>query len=197
MAFTFTGDIGAVEAFRAKLGAVSGLPKRVAVAAVPELEAIVAAEFEDSADPYGNPWAPMKDGNGDPLVVLADQVTVTASVAAIKLKTSGYLNFHNSGTRNVSKRRAAKALRSDLKARRFAAALSGESKGKAGRALRESFKAEGQGVKEAAASIAAASGVHDPKRPVIPNDAQGVPPTWGPVLESVAEAAFEALLRAR
>jgi hypothetical protein len=192
MGLVLTGDFGSLEAFQAQLSAVQGLPKRVAVAAVPELQAIVADEFATSTGPYGNPWVEMKDG-GDPLVSLADQVTVTATGPKIRTKTDGYLNFHHAGTRNVAKRRAAKELRAELKSRRFAAALSGESKGKKGRALRESFQAEGKGIKDAAAAISAASGIHDPKRPVIPNDEQGIPPAWVPVLEAVANAAMAAI----
>ena len=186
MGLHLDGDFAGLANFQAKLAAAPGLPKRVAVEAIPELRALVAQEFSASEDPYGNPWIPLKT-SGPPLQPLSDEVRVTlVGGAAIRISTHGYLNFHNAGTHNIGKRSAAKKLRGELKARTSAARLSGELKGKVGRGKREALALEKKSVKETAAKVSAASGYHDPPRPVIPNDAASIPQKWAEVLDKVA-----------
>jgi hypothetical protein len=36
------------------------LPRRLAVAAAPDITRAIAAQFRDGVDPYGKPWAPLK-----------------------------------------------------------------------------------------------------------------------------------------
>ncbi len=186
MSVSITGDFAAFAAFQTKIADIKGAPKRIALEAIPDLTALVAQEFAAGEDPYGNPWAPLKAG-GSPLQPLADEVKTTlVGGTRIRVSTSGYLNFHHHGTRQLAAKSVAKKLGAELKARTSGARLSGESKGKAGRGLRESLAAEKKNLKSAAAIISKASGIHDPARPVIPNDESSIPPAWTDVLERIA-----------
>lgn len=193
MGLTVTGDFAGLANFQGRLAGAAGLPRRVAIEAIPELKALVAEEFASGEDPYGNPWAPLKDG-GDPLQPLADEVKTTlVGGTTIRVSTSSYLNFHHHGTHNIAKRTAAKKLRNELKAAYAGAKDAGKLQGKAGRGLRASFAAEKKSVKANAASISTASGVHDPERPVIPNDAASIPQPWADVLEKIADRVLATL----
>jgi len=52
---------------------------------------------------------------------------------------------------------------------------------------------ERKGIKAASENISKASGIHDPERPVIPNDSAGIPPAWTAVLDKIADKALATL----
>ena len=166
------GDFAALELFARQAGELKELPRLVALGSVGRLEGLTDAEFGAAADPYGNPWVPAKEPGATPLADGAGNVEVTAfGEGKIRAEALYPYNFHHTGTRSVGRKTAEKKLTKAIRAG-FLGAMS---------------KAE---KRAQAKAISAASNVHDPKRPIVPDDARGTPPAWGDVLAEVSADVF-------
>jgi hypothetical protein len=175
---TITGDFDKLADFAAKTGKLDTFVRDVALGSVKGIEAATVAQFSTSADPYGNPWAPMKRGGGAPLASLSGEVEVTAfGEGKIRASAEFPLNFHNSGTRQLSEKSALKSIRAKAK----------------GRLSKQRFKDSRADFKEAAKLASAAGGQHDPKRQVVPG-AGKTPETWDAVITETAEQLFAKVL---
>jgi len=166
-----SGDFGALAKLRAQIEALPSLPNAIAIAAAPEISRLSDLEFSTGTDPYGNPWAPLKNGGGSPLSGAAD-VSVIPGAAKIKVVANKPLNFHDTGTRQTSRKTAAKALR---------------------KAVKQGFlaKMDKATIKAQATAIRASSDVHDPKRQIVPDDGNGIPDAWEKAIAKTAADLFE------
>lgn len=170
------GDFAALQRFAGQVADLGELPRLVALGAVARLEELAVAQFGESADPYGVAWDPLKAG-GAPLAALAGDVEVTAfGEGRIRAEALYPANFHHTGMRNVSRKRASK---------RITAAVKGGFIDKPSSARR----------REMAERISSSSGMHAPARPIVPTDARGLPARWEAVLEETAERIFKGTVR--
>jgi len=179
-----TGDFASMLLFQKRVGELSELPRLVALGSVAKLEAIEDAGFASGADPYGNPWAPLKSG-GPALHEGAGSVEVTSfSTGKIRATAHYPYNFHNSGTKQMSKKTALKVAR--------AKAGIGNGRDASGKFTRGAGATAPQvQAKAAAAAAYAAATVHAPKRQIVPDDGAGIPSAWDHVFLEVAQSIFE------
>lgn len=170
-----TGDTKALEAFGKRIRKLEGVPRVVAEKASPKISALVTASFGAQSSPYGAGWVPTKSGApafgggnalGRVLVRLVGKATIRTSVLYP-------LHFHNAGTHTHGRKYQAR--------------------------MRKALRAEGYGragikgiVKEYDVARRHAGNVHDPARPMIPDEAEGIPKPWE---TEIRQAAHEAMGR--
>jgi hypothetical protein len=58
--FTLAQAPAVLERLQQAIRRFAGVPQRTAVLAAPEVAKLPRTEFEQGADPYGNPWEPLK-----------------------------------------------------------------------------------------------------------------------------------------
>lgn len=170
------GDFAGLARFASQVVELGEMKRLVALGAVAPLEALVVAEFGAAADPYGAAWDPLKAG-GAPLASLAGEVEVTAfGEGKIRAEALYPANFHQSGMRNVSTKRASKKITA---------------------AVRAGFieKPSASRRREIAEQISTSSGMHAPARPIVPVDGRGLPSDWEEVLVETAEKVFAGTVR--
>lgn len=201
----FSGNPGEVKAYAKRLAHLAEKSKYIAKGAAPKIEALVKRTIAAGTDPYGAPHVPGKSG-GPVLAGAASSSDITVRVErsgrAVKVVVGGVLRFHHDGTKTGGRKTAAK-IRARVKAGagkyRGAKALTKRQWARVGgeesHAEHKADIAAGNRHGRAAhrdrvaaqvnAEVRAARGrVWDPERPLIPNEAQGVPATWkGAVLE--------------
>ena len=155
---TLKGDSNDLQAFGKIVGDLVKTADLTAKEVSGKIRDLVQEEFASGTDPYGNTWVPVKEDGAQPLQGLGGGVVITVSKDKIKLKTAMPEAVHNAGSRQVSKRSVAKKLR-EL----------GMTKG----------------IGKLAKNISQNSGIHDPKRQIIPSDSQGIPPKWEEALNEI------------
>lgn len=205
---SFTGNPGEVKAYAKRLAHLAANSKYIAKGAAPKIEKLVQSTMRAGSDPYGAAHVPSKSG-GRALsgAKVGDAITVRVerSGKAIRTVVSYPLHFHHHGTHSGG-RKTARAITKRVKAgqgpaRGLVRPLTKAQWTRAGRS-EESYAEYKADVKstnaftraehkdranaQANAEVRAARGrVWDPERPLIPNDAQGIPKPWqDAVLES-------------
>lgn len=204
----FTGNPGEVKAYAKRLAHLAANSKYIAKGAAPKIEKLVQSTMRAGTDPYGAPHVPAKSG-GKALAgaAVGDAITVRVerSGKAIRTVVAYPLHFHHHGTHSGG-RKTARAITKRIKsgfgpAKGLIRPMTKAQWKKAGRG-EESYAEYRADVKsanaftraehkdratsQATAEVRAARGkVWDPERPLIPNDAQGIPKPWtDAVLES-------------
>lgn len=164
------GDFSALAAFHNRLRKLSGATREIALTVSPQIEGLVNGSFAGQSTPYGESWTPTKSGapafgggdsGGRVLVRLVGKATVKTSVLYP-------LHFHNQGT-HAGGRKAQAKLRKKLR---------GEGYSRAGI----------KGVLQQLNAGRKAGAWHDPPRPMIPDDAAGIPPEWSNTIRQAATA---------
>lgn len=203
----------AVEELRAYAKTLGGLKeagKRIGAIAAPKIVARAALQAEMQCSPYGTPWQPGKAG-GSVLTTSPASIEVTLRNAgtAIRVRLLYPLGFHNDGTYRVGRKRGAVVRRKFIGAGLKAvgrASVPRRRKGESDDAFahreqrfavqRELFafardkerKRLNPVAHQAEREARAAGGVWDPKRPLIPNEGQGIPGQWSAdLLDSARE----------
>jgi len=103
MASGVTGDFAKLTKLKASLQRALKVPQAVAVKFAPTLTGFLRQEFAAGADPFGDPWKPLKGitlrkGRTPPPMTASgnarDALTVSASGAKDRGSLPGYLRYH-------------------------------------------------------------------------------------------------------
>jgi len=161
-----TGDTAQIAKFIEQVGGMKQATKKIGKAVLPKLEGLIEAEFSSSTGPYGQTWQPKKDG-GAPFVGHSASKRVKFKLLnegrTIRTTVAYPMHFHQDGTFSGG-RKTQRRLRKKLRLEGFK-----------GRALKAEVNARiGERVQ------------HDPARPIIPDDAKGIPAPWGAAIVEAA-----------
>lgn len=202
----FSGNPGEVKAYAKRLAHLAEKSKYIAKGAAPKIEALVKRTIAAGTDPYGAPHVPGKSG-GPVLTGAASSSDITVRVErsgrAVKVVVGGILRFHHDGTKTGGRRTVAKIKRriraraGEFKAtevlskKRWKAAGGTDATFALYKAEMKAANKFGKAAHKDSIAAAETAGIRavkgrvwDPERPLIPNEAQGVPAAWkGAVLE--------------
>ncbi len=203
-----TGDFNALAAFHNKIKSLKGVSREIALKVSPVIEPLVDASMAAGGDAYGAGWVPKK-GGGQALAgsTTGGRVLVRlVGTATIRTSLLYPYHFHDGGTRRVGRKRMAAIRRAIVgSATRLATADIKVPKKKKGESpyaynnrvaatmARAAARKEAvQGVKNrvsfAQQEARAAGGMHDPERPIIPREEQGIPSMWEKAIKAEAIA---------
>ncbi len=164
-----SGDFAALKRFIAKIGGLatgdSAVAERIIDEATGPIRALVEAEFSSASSPYGDAWVPKKDG-GAPFAGsdAAGRISINkVGAKALRASPAYPMHFHQDGTHSGG-RKAQRQLATKLR-------RGGAGKGD---------------IKAAKEQLRASGGVHDPARPVVPTDDEGIPTAWEDALRTAA-----------
>lgn len=207
-----TGDFKALEAFEKRLGKLKDASRAIAERVSPKIATLVTSTFGAQSTPYGIGWIPTKSGapafgGGD----AAGRVLVRL-VGKNMIRTSVLypLHFHNAGTHFIGRKRGAAISRRVTSGYVGAVLRQSGLRGGAPRqrktesdeaylqrlqafAANKAVRAAAKGMakkhaREAAEEARAAGGWHDPPRPMIPDDGDGIPRPWEDAIRVEARA---------
>jgi hypothetical protein len=108
-----SGDFGGLADAVTKIGALEGLPDRIADRLPAEFSALLDEQFSTGVDPYGDPWAPLADstiatGRSPPPLTdtgaMHASAVVSASGGVVTMSVDDPAGFHQTGTRNMPAR---------------------------------------------------------------------------------------------
>lgn len=206
------GDLTALGGFLRKLQKLPGASQEIARELAPVVSGLVGESFESQSSPVGAPWPATQTGapafGGSE--ALGYTLTRLAGKNAIRTTVLYPLHFHQDGTKKIGKLRGRKiaskitggyvggvlrslGLAGSAPRRRknesddaYAARLE-----KFAAAKRARTEAKGAAKRHAAAAVAEAreaGGVHDPARPMIPDEGDPIPIRWeNPIRETARD----------
>jgi hypothetical protein len=164
-----SGDFAALRKFIAKIGGLatgsSAVASRIIDEATGPIRALIDGEFSSASSPYGDAWQPNKDG-GEPFAGsdAAGRVSINKIGAKTLRASPAYpMHFHQDGTHSGGRKAQ----------RKLAAGLRRQGAGKGD-------------IKAAKEQLRASGGMHDPARPIVPTDDEGVPNAWEDALRTAA-----------
>ena len=170
-----SGDFNALAAFFSKLKKLDGVSRKIAIEASPKIEALVDATIAAAQSPYGVGWKPKK-GGGQALAGSSSAGRVLVRlVGKSQIKTSVLYpyHFHDGGTFSGG-RIAMRAVRKKLRKEGYT------RKGIAG------------AIKQLEAGRKTAGNVHDPERPIVPRESEGIPGEWEAKVKTAAVEVMKA-----
>lgn len=214
------GDVRALEAFEKRLRKLSKASQEVARALQPRTAKLVQDTVRSQASPEGAPWPATKSGapafgggdaSGRVLSRLAGKLTVITTVLHP-------LHFHQEGTHAVGRKRGAAVKRAVisgyasgvLRSMGLRASAPRQRKGESDEAYRgrmdhyataRAAKSEARKVARRHAEAAyqearAAGGIHDPPRPMLPQEGS-TPAAWVQTIERTAREVLDRIVEGR
>lgn len=208
------GDFSELSGFLKKLQKLPDASREIAIKFAPRTAALVGETMAAQESPYGDPWTPTKSGAPafGGASALGYVLTRLVGKNAVRTTVLYPLHFHQDGTHKVGRKRgrviARKVLGGALKSLGLkAGGAPRQKKGESDEAyarrltafnaqkeLRKRAERELKGSAQAAVDAAReAGGWHDPPRPLIPDDAQGIPALWNDAIQEIARDVMGAL----
>lgn len=98
------------------MGELGTIPSRVAADAAEKIAHLIASQFQQGQDPYGNPWAPLRPATlakGRRPPPLTDTGAMSSGIVVRPLRGAGieiqasstpYAHFHQTGTKHMAER---------------------------------------------------------------------------------------------
>ena len=96
-----------------KIGALEGLPEKIADALPAEFAPLLDEQFSTGLDPYGDPWAPLAPstiamGRSPPPLtdtgIMHASASITSSGAVVTMTVDDPAGFHQTGTKHMPTR---------------------------------------------------------------------------------------------
>lgn len=195
-------DGGSLREFERRLRKLPEAQKSMARQIAPVCEKLANSTIEEQRSPFGEPWVATKTGVPAFLGSTTAGRILSRVVSDREVRTTVLypLHFHQDGTHVVGRKRGASIKRGILSAYSGAVlkqmGLSGSAprkrkdesdaayqarvaKWEHAKGIRKEARAQAKGHAAAAFEEArAAGGVHDPARPLIPDEGDPIPPTW-------------------
>lgn len=199
------GDFGELAGFLKKLQKLPGAGREIAIKLAPKTAALVGETMAAQTSPTGEPWPETKSGapafGGSS--ALGHVFSRLVGKSAVRTTVLYPLHFHQDGTRRVGRKRMAAIRKGILGAagrlavglikiprkRKDESPFQYEQRVAAAMARKSARKEAVQGAKMradfAAEQARAASGWHDPPRPMIPDEGDAIPDRWNDTIREV------------